>query len=395
MDFFNFLAADLAKLSTELECYFSKFIDTNTLKFKNYRPTTEDQSKITDFLEDLHPYFRYTPREAFEHAVGDYLNALLINSSYNKEHYAFSPIYDREWYFACFKSLVPSYTIFDETTLIEKFYAHYSNIVNLVALPPPLAPKGFCSLINLQDHLRSLVYWILDASTPKLNQLTIAQRAWLYGNVFTSAFHAHLEVTKRISFSDPRCNGLAYKYRRLEYIAGEDHHFTLAGDLLNYHKSQDNVPPEALAELDRLISYTKEGPAEGIYEEYKVEELAEVLLLELYHMILSNTAVKKCRHCGIYFVVTNLNVEYCDRKVSGAEKPCSEIGPKEAFKKKLEDDYPLKIYNRAYKTHYARVKNGKMTQAQFNTWYLEAKDQLSSVRAGKLDVREYEKWLKI
>jgi hypothetical protein len=35
-----------------------------------------------------------------------------------------------------------------------------------------------------------------------------------------------------------------------------------------------------------------------------------------------------------------------------------------------------------------------MTQAEFYTWYLEAKDKLELARAGNLDIAEYEKWLK-
>lgn len=49
-----------------------------------------------------------------------------------------------------------------------------------------------------------------------------------------------------------------------------------------------------------------------------------------------------------------MNVEYCDRIDLDEDKPCSEIGSKRAFQRKLEDDYPLKTYNRSYKTHYAR-----------------------------------------
>jgi hypothetical protein len=140
-------------------------------------------------------------------------------------------------------------------------------------------------------------------------------------------------VTKQISFNDPHRRGFASRYSRLEYIDGIDNHFTLYGDLRNYHENQDDVHVEALDALDGLINLAKHGYTEGIYEEYEVNDLFEVLFLEVYHMILGNKAVKKCRHCGLYFVFNNLNVEYCDRIVEGAEKPCSEIGPKRAYQK--------------------------------------------------------------
>lgn len=236
---------------------------------------------------------------------------------------------------------------------------------------------------------------MLDASAPRLNDLTIPQRAWVYGNVHsTVSDQPHMVVTKQISFKDPHRDGFGSRYRRLEYIDEVDYHWTLYGDLRNYYNDPKSVHPNAIDELDRIIEYAKNGYSEGIYEEYEVNDLFEVLFLEIYHMILNSTAVKKCRHCGMYFVVNNMNVEYCNRIIEGEEKPCSEIGPKRAFQKKLEEDYPLKIYNRAYKTHYARVRNGKMTKAEFNTWYIEAKEKLEQARAGNLDVSEYQKWLR-
>lgn len=391
---FKFLAVDLSNLPDQLECYFSKIIDTTTFKPMNYKPTYEDQCEIRDFLNEIHPYFEFTSSEVFDYAVGDYFNGLLIHSSYNEEDYSFSPIYDKEWYVECFNSLFPDITFIKEG-LAKKFYDKYFNIVKQEEFLPSLPPKGFQQLIGLQDELKSMIYWILDASTPRLNKLTIPQRTWVYGNVHSPMLdHPHMVVTKQISFKDPHRNGLVSNYRRLEYIDGIDHHFTLYGDLQDYHENQEDVHPDALHELDRLIDYAKSGYSEGIYEEYEVNDLFEVLFLEVYHMILSNTAVKKCRHCGLYFVVQNLNVEYCDRVIEGEEKRCSEVGPKRAFQKKLEEDYPLKIYNRAYKTHYARVRNGKMTKESFNKWYLEAKDKLERARSEELDVTEFEKWLK-
>lgn len=79
-------------------------------------------------------------------------------------------------------------------------------------------------------------------------------------------------------------------------------------------------------------------------------------------MILDETLIKKCRNCGKYFVVKNLNVEYCDRRINNDEesddyRTCSDVGPKLSYQKKLEEDLPLKFYSRAYKTHYARIKS--------------------------------------
>lgn len=49
--------------------------------------------------------------------------------------------------------------------------------------------------------------------------------------------------------------------------------------------------------------------------------------------------------------------------------------------KKLEEDLPLKFYDRAYKTHYARINSGKMTKQEFFLWHQEAKEKDSIINS--------------
>jgi hypothetical protein len=169
---FKFLPADLSNLPQQLESYFSEIIDTATFKFKNYKPDYDDQREIKDFLYEIHPYFEFTSSEVFNNAIGDYFNALLIHSSYNDKDYSFSPMYDKEWYMECFNFLFPDIT-FSKEGLSETFYSQYSRIVKEEDYLPTLPPKGFYNLISLQEELKSMVFGMLDASAPPLNELTI------------------------------------------------------------------------------------------------------------------------------------------------------------------------------------------------------------------------------
>lgn len=56
--------------------------------------------------------------------------------------------------------------------------------------------------------------------------------------------------------------------------------------------------------------------------------------------------------------------------------------------------YTLKFYDRAYKTHYARINSGKMTKQEFFLWHQEAKEKLEMVRANTYDFEEFKIWLK-
>lgn len=56
------------------------------------------------------------------------------------------------------------------------------------------------------------------------------------------------------------------------------------------------------------------------------------------------------------------------------------------------------LHQRAYKTHFARIKNGKskkkMSQNEFQMWAIEAKQKLDATRAGQLSIEEIQQWLK-
>lgn len=53
------------------------------------------------------------------------------------------------------------------------------------------------------------------------------------------------------------------------------------------------------------------------------------------------------------------------------------------------------MYNRAYKTHHARLRNKKMCQSEFEIWTREAKENLKKVRMGKLELAAFKEWLKL
>lgn len=154
--------------------------------------------------------------------------------------------------------------------------------------------------------------------------------------------------------------------------------------------------PEVLKALANAADYIKDLSKEGFLEEYKITNLHQLLFLEILSMIHANKHIKKCKNCGVYFIVPNTKVEYCNRIAPGEEKTCQVIGPTRTFERKLETDYPLKIYKRAYNTHFARKQrvSGAMKHDQFDIWVTEAKERLEKVRAGGMAIQDFEKWLK-
>ena len=401
---FTFLASDLTDFPQKLEGYFSKIIDLTTLKLTGYIPRHDDFWNLGSLFDDIHPYFEYMGREELDSAIGEYFNALLIQNSYDTKKYTYSPIYDEGWYMDTFIALYPEDGFNDKTETAKKYYKIYQQIVKPDDDDDPpyveLPPTGFHSLLSYQDHISSMIYWILDVNTPYLKELSIPERASVYGRVHaTMSDHPHMVVVKQISFSDPHSRYYRSGYKRSEIVDGEEVQWNILGDLYDFHKGTEHIHPEALEELQSIVESVKQGYFEEIYEEYEVNSFYEVLFLEVYHMILDRTLVKKCRNCGRYFVVKNLNVEYCSRLIDPDEesldnRTCSDVGPKRSYMKKLEEDLPLKFYDRAYKTHYARINSGKMTKQEFFLWHQEAKEKLEMVRANTYDFEEFKIWLK-
>ena len=60
-----------------------------------------------------------------------------------------------------------------------------------------------------------------------------------------------------------------------------------------------------------------------------------------------------------------LSLRYCERPVDDSGKTCRDIGSLRAYRKRQKQDPAVSAYNRAYKTHYARIKYKTMTREEF------------------------------
>lgn len=103
--------------------------------------------------------------------------------------------------------------------------------------------------------------------------------------------------------------------------------------------------------------------------------------------------VKRCRNYRRDFITDRLNNDYCSRIAGGETEPCIAIGADRVFIRTMQADYPLKIYNRIYKTVYARMRRGNMTRDEFDAWRDMEIGKREDVRNSRINVEAYEKWL--
>lgn len=92
---------------------------------------------------------------------------------------------------------------------------------------------------------------------------------------------------------------------------------------------------------------------------------------------------KKAVRCGKLFAATDGDrTESCSREYEKG-KTCREVGASRVYQKKLLGNPITRAYNRAYKTHNARIRYGTMTREEFNAWTEEAKSTMMPVRLAK------------
>lgn len=65
-----------------------------------------------------------------------------------------------------------------------------------------------------------------------------------------------------------------------------------------------------------------------------------------------------------------------------------------AYQEKAENTPEIKAYNKAYKTHYARIKYGKITKEEFKEWAELARQRRDEVTKGDMSLEFYIEWLK-
>ena len=144
--------------------------------------------------------------------------------------------------------------------------------------------------------------------------------------------------------------------------------------------------------IDTKFERINESTFTEILRPKSMRDIVDFLLRAIIRQELT---FKNCRSCGRYFPNTvHGNSEYCDRIFQGTGKTCKEIGSVKVYQAKINENPEFKAYNRAYKSHFARIKYKRMTKEQFKVWSELAREMRDKVTNGEMDLEQYEDWLK-
>ena len=146
-------------------------------------------------------------------------------------------------------------------------------------------------------------------------------------------------------------------------------------------------------DVKKIKSALLENKAD-IVEMVEIYTLDDLLSFELYHTLKSDLIIRRCKHCGEFFIVRGrIDTEYCDRVKDGESKPCTLIGATRSYWGSKEGDVVYTEFQKAYKRNHSRQRVGKMTQLEFYEWSEEARQKRDKCEAGNLSLTEFKAWL--
>lgn len=127
---------------------------------------------------------------------------------------------------------------------------------------------------------------------------------------------------------------------------------------------------------------------EETIERYYPESLDEACHILFIKLVLNNSTIKRCKHCGKYFIKRpGYNNEYCWRLIPGTNKTCKDVGAN--IKYKQSKDEIQKMFEKHYKKIKPYCKRNNL-QPAFPIWQERAEGLRETARASGMTSDEFD-----
>lgn len=412
---FSFIEADTSKLYDLLTRYVRRRIDTETVQPVDAATPKKLCSDIKKEMERLHPCLASNHYTILFMMLAEHLNGLWHEVQPESipapsEHAAllrhlFQPLLEIS------SEPLPPAIVPTSKEFCQKYYAQLTSLYT----EKPVELFGLKYVESVRAEAERYLFWVLDQSSIRFRDLDRDTRLRLYSQVFRkTAVSSDLRFISHFYWQEPE----EYNYyehtmearllrdiqenisvaesgdRRAREDAARRHRQKMIGYLSQWHDDAQDLTEELKAFVDEEIYTAKENAVPTLFEEYRVDNFYQLIQLQLWLLSKSDPGIKRCRHCSRLFVAEKLSYEYCHRIADGETEPCDVIGPKKAYTKLLDTDSVLKTYNRIYKTKYARVKRGTMSEEDFSKWKAEARYMLDRCRSGEMSEADFDDWIR-
>ena len=154
------------------------------------------------------------------------------------------------------------------------------------------------------------------------------------------------------------------------------------------------VPNELKGRHHRFYNIGGEANKMFVAEVLNTESADELFSFWMSKYLKAQMKARPCKYCGRLFVpFLRQDSEYCDRLIEGSSKTCKELGAVKLYERRKVEEPAVKEYKRAYKTHFARIAYGRMTEEDFRAWSEKARQLRDECRDGRLSLVEFIAWL--
>ncbi|MDR3289421.1 MAG: DUF6076 domain-containing protein [Peptococcaceae bacterium] len=165
--------------------------------------------------------------------------------------------------------------------------------------------------------------------------------------------------------------------------------FAAQGD----HDKKDGPYP-TVPSLERLAAAKRPLALFEVLYPQSLPDVLRFLTAQYLHM---DIGFRACKNCGRFLAVSGgSKAEYCTR-LTGNGKTCRQIGAVRAYEMKRSENPVCQLYTKAYKTHHARIRYGRLTKEEFAAWAEEARKRRDQCLDGEITLAEFTEftdWLK-
>ncbi len=145
--------------------------------------------------------------------------------------------------------------------------------------------------------------------------------------------------------------------------------------------------------IDLIINSIAESNTH-LYEVVEINDINDLMRYELIKMVLLDIPLRKCNHCGEFFVPSGRRDSiYCDRIMIGESRPCSKIGASKKYEDRIKTEPAQIAYKKMYKRLNARLHYGSLTKQQFSLWGEKAQVMRKKCLAQEISLEEFQAWL--
>lgn len=124
-----------------------------------------------------------------------------------------------------------------------------------------------------------------------------------------------------------------------------------------------------------------------------VTNIEKTIYLEFRNLLTNEITLRKCKNCKRYFVGTDRskNLLYCNRKVSGSDKTCEDVGSMNVYQEKIQENPILAIWKKAKDRNRKREENEKITPYEYGNWIIYGEKIKDKAEKGEISLSEFEK----